>query len=116
MFVLESEEDGGEYGFLECVLEVEVEILELLADEADGEYGDLLDDGVFASDVGSDFLGDAVPLVPWDFNAADCCDDLDGGGGTLAAALRTDFYGSSRVPSTRSLKLRRFGALRVYQR
>lgn len=41
--IFESENDGGEYWFLERFLEKEIEIFELLADESYCQNGHLLD-------------------------------------------------------------------------
>ena len=101
--VLEGHENAGEDGLLLFVIEVEVEGLELLADEAEGEDGGLLDGGVLVVDVGSDLLDDPLPLAEGDIDAAKDCDDLDGAAGTLAAALLMGLSGSTMVLRTASL-------------
>lgn len=103
MLVLDSEEDPGEDSFLEGFVELEVELLELFADEADGEYGDFLDDEIFVVNVRSDFFSNALPLLSRYFDAADRCNDLRRGNSTLAAALRMTFYLSIMVLMTMSL-------------
>ena len=103
MRVLEGHENAGEDGLLLFVIEVEVEGLELLADEAEGEDGGLLDGGVLVVDVGSDLLDDPLPLAEGDIDAAKDCDDLDGAAGTLAAALLMGLSGSTMVLRTASL-------------
>jgi hypothetical protein len=62
---------------LKRFLKIEIEVFELFADEPNSENGDLLDDRVFTSDVGGNFFGDPVPLIPRDFDAAYSCNDLD---------------------------------------
>lgn len=97
-------------------MEVEIEVFELFADEADGQNGDLLDDEVFTSDVGGNFLGNSFPLIAWNFDAANGCNDLHLNISTLAAALLMDFSPSRSVFNTISLKAERLGAARVDHR
>lgn len=44
MGILDSNKDAGQDGFLQWLIKLEVEVLQLLADEADGQNRDLLDD------------------------------------------------------------------------
>lgn len=76
MTVFHSNEDAGQDGFLQGFIELEVELLELLADEADGQNRDFFYDEVFVAHVGSDLFGDAFPLLSRYFDAANRCDDV----------------------------------------
>lgn len=91
MRILDANKDAGQYGFLERLIKLEVEVLQLLADEANGQNRDLLDNQVLIAHVGGDLLGDSLPLPLRDLDAADGCDYLSGAWGTLAAALRMIF-------------------------
>lgn len=103
MTVFHSNEDAGQDGFLQGFIELEVELLELLADEADGQNRDFFYDEVFVAHVGSDLFGDAFPLLSRYFDAANRCDDLREECDTLAAALRMSLSLSIMVLMTMSL-------------
>ena len=90
--------------------ETAVELLHLLTDEADGEDRDLLDDGVSVVNVLRYLLDDPRPSIPGEFDAANCCNDLDEVMSTLAAALLMNFSWSIMVLRTRSLKAGRLVA------
>lgn len=91
MRILDTNKDAGQYGFLEALIKLEVEVLQLLADESDGQNRDLLDNQVLVAHVGGDLLRDSLPLLLRDLDAADGCDYLHGPWRTLAAALRMTF-------------------------
>ena len=77
MGIFHAHQDACEDGILEGLLEFELIVFELFADEADCENGDFLDCEVLAGDVLGDFLDDARPLPARHLNAADGCDYLD---------------------------------------
>lgn len=101
--IFDSNQNSSEDGLLEGLVELEVELLELFADESDGQNGDFLDDEVLVAHVGGDFLGNAFPLLSRYFDAADRCDDLCEEDDTLAAALRMSLSLSIMVLMTMSL-------------
>ena len=103
MRIFDSNQDSSEDGLLKRLIELEVELLELLADEADGQNGDFLDDEVLVAHVGGDLLGNAFPLLSRYFDAADRCNDLCEKDDTLAAALRMSLSLSIMVLMTMSL-------------
>jgi hypothetical protein len=114
--VFDASEDAGKYCFLLHLLEDEIELFKLFADETYSQDGDLLDCGVLVFDVVSDFLDDSRPLVLGQFDAADGCNDLGKTMRTLAAALRMSFSGSIMVLRTMSLKADLLGGVMEYQR
>jgi len=67
-------------------------------------------------DVACNSLGDSLPLVSRDLDAADGCDDLNESRITLADALLTDFSASRSVPSSSSFKEDLLGGVTAYQR
>lgn len=111
MRVLNPHQNAGQDGILERLFEVELEILELFADEPHSEDGDFSDSQVFSGDVLGDFFNDAWPLFSGHLDAADGCDYLNGLVLTLAAALRIIFYRSIMMLRTASLKVALAGVL-----
>ena len=104
MGIFHSKENTGKNGLLHLVVEGEVELSQLFADETDSKYWHFLDHKVIIAHVSRNLFCDARPLLAWNLNAADRGDYLNKEKNTLAAALRIDFSLSIMVPRTMSLK------------
>ena len=101
---------------MSAFIEGKAELLELLANKADGEYADFLHYGITVAHVVCDFFNDSLPFVAGDLNAAQGCDYLHKSANTLAAALRMGLCWSIMMPSTLSLIADLFGGVRLSQR